>query len=90
MPLHIYELEWRDDIIDKVARKHGLTVAEVEQAFIEDPDRVAQWTTEKERKHGRRLEVVGSSWTGKVIHGYLDPVDPDDGVWRVRTARRVE
>lgn len=89
MPLHIYELEWRDDTIDKVARKHGLTVAEVEQAFIEDPDRAAQWTTDKFGEHGRRLEVVGSSWTGKIIRGYLDPVDLADGVWRVRTARRV-
>ena len=89
--IDIHHLVWPDEVIDKVASKHGLTVAEVEQAVLEDPHRQARWTNEKQQEHGMRLKVIGQSWgSHRIIVAFLDPVDADEGVWRVRTAMEVD
>lgn len=48
--------------------------------------RTAVWHTHAE--YGRRLIVTGFTRDGRCVKVILEPVDPLDGTWRIRTAVR--
>jgi uncharacterized DUF497 family protein len=86
--IFIDELEWDDENISKVAR-HQLTVSEVYEALVLDPERTASWGYDEE--HGRRVMVIGTCEShNKVIIAPLDPVNEAEGLWRPRTAWRLK
>jgi hypothetical protein len=67
---------------------HDLEFWEVEEAVIWDPDKEARWVWDK--KHGRRLCVMGVSEShNKRILAFLDSVNREEGIWKVRTAWEV-
>ena len=84
---HIIQLHITDEAIAKFA-KHDLSVEEVEEAVLWDPERKATWKSDA--KHGCRLKVMGRcESSNKVIVAFLDPWDINNGVWKPRTAYRV-
>lgn len=84
---HIVDFHMTDEAIVKFA-KHGLTIEEVKEAVIWDPDKTAVW--EKHKEHGGRLKVIGRCESNnKVILAFLDPYEVADGIWKPRTAYRV-
>jgi hypothetical protein len=66
----------------KIQSKHGITPDEVREACHRP--RQARWHDHPE--HGRRLLVLGRTAGGRKLKIILQPVDPDDGHWRLRTA----
>lgn len=86
--IYIDVLLWDDENVIKIAA-HQLTVNEVYQALVLDTDREAAWV--KDDEHGRRLMVIGTcEFHNKTIIAYLDTVDEAEGIWRPRTAWRLE
>lgn len=66
-----------------------MTIHEVYQALVLDPEREAAWVGDEE--HGRRIVAIGvCEFHNKVIIAYLDPVNEKEGYWRPRTAWRLE
>lgn len=70
----------------KLAQKHNVTPDDVRDACAA-PIR-ASWDTDPQ--HGRRLLLTGRTREGKLLRVVLQPVDPADGSWRLRTAFRAE
>ena len=86
--IFIDELDWDDENISKVA-KHQLTVSEVYEALVLDPERIASWDDDEE--HGPRVMAIGTCEShNKVIIAPLDPVNKAEGLWRPRTAWRLK
>ncbi len=84
--IYIDDLEWDDENMAKI---HHLTVEEVYQAIVLDPDRQAVWVEDDE--HGRRVMAIGTcEFHNKVIISHLDPVSEAEGLWRPRTAWRLD
>jgi hypothetical protein len=69
----------------KIREKHQVTGDEVREA-VQWPAR-AQAGWEDHPEHGLRVLALGQSYAGRVILVVLQPVDPTDGYWRLRTAR---
>ncbi len=87
--IQIEELLISTRVIDKLWGKHRVLSSECVQAFADDPDRVAGWATEKTGKYGKRLKVIGETWSGRELTGFLYPTD-DPTVWRLSTAFEEE
>lgn len=86
--VYIDDLLWDDENMTKIAA-HQLTINEVYQALVLDTDREAAWVEDDE--HGRRLIAIGTcEFDNKRIIAYLDPVNEAEGIWRPRTAWRLE
>jgi len=86
--IHISALVWDDRSISKLKSEHGLEFWEVEEAVVWNPDMEARWVQDK--KHGKRLYVMGVSEShNKRILAFLDPVNREEGIWKVRTAWEV-
>jgi len=66
----------------KIQSKHGVTPDEVLDACASAT--TAVWHDHPE--HGRRLLVEGRTREGRLLKVILQPVDPQDGTWRLRTA----
>lgn len=82
---HVDQLLISTRVMDKLWRKHHVLPSECMEAFTSDPDRLAVWATDKTRKYGRRLKIIGTTSSGRALVGYLYPTD-DPTVWRVSTA----
>lgn len=65
--------------------KHNVTPADARSAFLW-PARV-QGFWEDHPLHGWRYVVKGHDSAGRVILGWLQPVDATDGTWALRSAR---
>lgn len=68
----------------KIRNKHGITGDEVREAIVLTAVR-AYW--EDSEIHGLRLLVTGDTGDGRGVFAVLQPLDPTDGAWRLRTAR---
>lgn len=66
----------------KIQTKHGITPEEVREACAA-PVR-AGW--HDHRTYGRRLLLTGVTGSGRILKVILQPVDVNDGTWRLRTA----
>ena len=69
-------------VAEKIQTKHGITPDEVREAC--SGHTVAKWEVHPE--HGRRLLVIGTTGGGRTLKVVLQPIDPRDGTWRLRTA----
>jgi hypothetical protein len=70
----------------KIRNKHGITGDEVREAIILTPVS-AYW--EDSAVHGLRLLVTGSTRDRREVFAVLQPLDPTDGAWALRTARWI-
>lgn len=84
MQTRISQLQWDDAIIVKLWEEHHVEWWEVEEVVLDDEEAKFRWHTS--RKHGSRLLVRGKSAGGRRLFVVLAPVDPENGVWRCRTA----
>lgn len=75
------------EIEDKLAVKHGLRAAEVEEAVTLGAYTEARWHTHA--VYGERLIARGRTLEGVELLVILKPVDLTDGIWECRTARRT-
>ncbi len=82
---YIGYIEISDKMAEKLLTRRGLTPTDVRDA-CQEPNRYrrAAWHTHPE--YGRRLILFGSTGNGVLIKVILQPVDPRDGTWRLRTA----
>lgn len=71
---------------EKIRKKHHITGDEVREAIILT-DVSARW--DDSEVHGLRLVVTGCTRAGREVFAVLQPFDPTDGVWRLRTARWI-
>lgn len=82
--IYIGQIDISDAMASKIMSKHGVSPDEVRAAC--SSRRSANWHYHSE--YGWRLLVVG--WTGdRLLKIILQPVDPTDGTWRLRTAFRA-
>ncbi len=72
-------------IVDKIKSKHNVTADEVKEALLMQLDVDARW--EEHPKHGRRVIAIGRIATGRELIAALLPIDADEGIWRLKTAR---
>jgi hypothetical protein len=72
-------------ILDKIHTKHQLTEGDVRDAFQWPAEARGFW--EDHPEHGLRYLVKGKNYAGRVILGWLEPVDIADGTWVLRSAR---
>lgn len=84
MRLRVYELWWNEETIEKLWAKHRVEPWEVEDVVFDDPDAEFWWAAD--RKHGKRLMVVGQTRGGRRLRVVLNPVSRRQGTWRPRTA----
>jgi hypothetical protein len=71
----------------KIKQKHNLTPTEVREAIVLAPNAQAVW--DGDPKHGRRLVVSGTTYTGRPVIAYLVPLnenDPEEGTFKLKTA----
>lgn len=68
MALYFDEIIWLDWVVDKLEQKHGVTTADVEQAFKYSPSRLLQAGMGKykllSRSSGGRYLMIVFAWEG--------------------------
>lgn len=69
----------------KLIEKHGLTTEDVLDA-CQAPNRYRRAAWHVHALYGRRLIVFGERRDGALLKVILQPVDQEDGTWRLRTA----
>jgi hypothetical protein len=82
-PVYIGFIEVPPTIERKLRERRGLTGREVRDAF-EWPSRPAKAYWHYNPDHGRRVIAIASSTKG-TLKAILQPVDPVQGTWRLRT-----
>jgi hypothetical protein len=73
-----------DSLIDKIHRKHGVTLDEVREAVILTEVDSSFWVEDEAR--GPRLQILARTYAGRRLLVILYPVDVDEGIWRLGTA----
>jgi hypothetical protein len=84
-PVRIVEVRIDETVADKIRTKHNMTPEEVREALVLRPDVDRRW--ENHPEHGRRLLAEGTTYEGRPVLAALLPVDVDDGIWMLKTAR---
>lgn len=80
----VQELLWDDDqVIDKLWKKHRVDPWEIEDVVFDDLDAEFWWASD--RRHGRRLMVMGRTRAGRKLFVILRPTHRR-GLWRARSA----
>jgi hypothetical protein len=69
----------------KLRTRRGITGAEV-RAACEWPAQPLRAGYHDDPEHGRRLIVYTRDEQNRLLKVVLQPVDPEDGTWRLRTA----
>lgn len=82
----IARIDISDAMEQKIRTRRGVTGDDVRQACIPDSYDWAGWHDHPE--HGRRLLVRCRTVEGVALDVILQPVDPLDGLWRLRTVLR--
>lgn len=67
--------------------RHRVRAFEVGQA-LDDEDKECHWRFSI--KHGRTLHVFARTYNGRKLKILLDPINPKDGEWRVKTAMEAD
>lgn len=67
----------------KIGSKHGVSLDEVREAVLSRSVLTSTWLDDH---RGRRLLVVATTRSGRLLRVVLYPVDLDEGVWRLGTA----
>jgi hypothetical protein len=75
-------LETPAEVVDKIAARHDVAYEDVDDVLSGSFD----YTWSYEEARGWRLFVQGRARKGRLLKVVLRPVDPADGVWRLRTA----
>lgn len=73
-------------LIDKIHRKHGVTLDEVREAVILTDVESSAWSWDSDPARGWRLIVLGTTYAERRLLVVLYPVDEIDGIWRLGTA----
>lgn len=76
------------DIEQKIEVKHRVTLREVYEAVSLGNYLEARW--DHHPAYGRRLMVKGKTADNVLLLVFLRLIDEADGVWELRTARRIE
>lgn len=81
--MFIAEWEWDDDLVDHLAR-HRVRPSDVLDVWAESPKY-------RRNKKGRAAshQMIGPDRGGAFFAVFIREVDPDEGRWRVITARRA-
>ncbi len=74
------------ELIDKLHRKHGVTLDEVREAVILTDVESSVWDWDDDPARGWRLLVTATTYAGRRLLVVLYPVDEDEGTWRLGTA----
>jgi hypothetical protein len=69
----------------KIRSRRGLTGAQV-RAACEWPAAPVKAAWDDHREYGRRLIVLAVDEQNRLLKVVLQPVDPEGGTWRLRTA----
>jgi len=80
----IAQVVFDPQVASKVQTKHNISPDEVREAVCFGKHRRAFW--DEHPDYGRRLLVIGDSYTGASIVAYLKPINQADGTWECRTA----
>ncbi len=68
----------------KIWEKHHVDAWEVEDVVFDDPEAEAWWASD--RKHGRRLMIVGRTRGARRLLVILQPVNRRQGIWSLRSS----
>lgn len=82
---YIGHIRISDRMAEKIVSKHEVTPEDVRDA-CQSPNRYRRAAWHVHPEHGRRLIVFGQTRDGRLIKVILQPVDVQDGTWRLRTA----
>lgn len=83
--VQIVDVRIEPAIEHKICNKHQVTPAEVREALILRNDVDKRW--EDHPAHGQRLVALGTTYDGRPILAALLPVDVQEGIWILKTAR---
>ena len=72
----------------KLHRKHQISGNEIRMALIYGKDYSSKW--EFHESYGLRVIVLGNLKTGRKFMAILQPINPAEGQWRLRTAWLIE
>lgn len=72
----------------KLNRKHGISGNEIKMTLIYGNDYATKW--ESHGVHGLRLIARGNLRSGRKFMAILQPINLNDGLWRLRTAWPIE
>jgi hypothetical protein len=86
--VYIAEIRIAAAIDRKIRTKHHVTPEEVREALVLRRDVEARW--EKHPVHGERVVALGRTYAHRLILAALYPIDENDGVWSLMTARSPE
>ncbi|MGH3901194.1 MAG: hypothetical protein ACRDTA_23685 [Pseudonocardiaceae bacterium] len=74
------------ELIDKIHRKHSVTLDEVREAVILADVESSVWDWHPDPARGWRLLVTAKTYVGRRLLVVLYPVDEAAGTWRLGTA----
>lgn len=83
----IAEIRASDAVQDKIREKHNVTVEEIRRWCVPVQYEWAGW--HRHDLHGWRLLVETRDDQGKLIQVILQPIDENEGIWKLRTAWRI-
>jgi hypothetical protein len=81
---YISQVRVSEAVAAKIATKHNVTVAEVNEVVVLCPVIRSGWHHDPDR--GWRLLVKGTTHSGRVLNVVLYPLDESEGIWRLGTA----
>ncbi|MGB6163679.1 MAG: hypothetical protein WCF33_14370 [Pseudonocardiaceae bacterium] len=73
-------------LIDKIHRKHGVTLDEVREAVVLTDVESSVWDWHPDPARGWRLLVTATTYHGRRLFIVLYPVNEEKGTWRLGTA----
>ncbi|HEV7828160.1 MAG TPA: hypothetical protein VGP04_04770 [Pseudonocardiaceae bacterium] len=74
------------ELIDKIHRKHDVTLDEIREAVILTDVESSVWDWHSDPARGWRLLVTAKTYVGRRLLVVLYPVDEAEGMWRLGTA----
>lgn len=84
----IVDVLYDDATVEKIWKKHHVTYEQACQAVQLGSYESARWREDLTR--GRRLFVIGKTDAGSRLLVILEPVDMNDGRWRLKSAWEIK
>lgn len=75
-------------VAEKINSKHKISPIDIRTSLIYSADFRAFW--EYNIQHGDRLVVIGNAIGNRRFVAYFLPVDADEGIWTLKSARWLD